>query len=78
MDPNMIATQSHCNSSCVKCQTEIKLQKIISNLKRLVNSDKFILPFDGQKYILDRKDIKGMRLRSSCKRPSRRSGKKIE
>ncbi|XP_028412073.1 signal peptide, CUB and EGF-like domain-containing protein 2 isoform X2 [Dendronephthya gigantea] len=74
MDPNMIFAQSHCNSSCVKCLTEIKLQKIISNLKRLVNSDKFILPFDGQKYILDRKGIKGMRWSSGCKRPSRRSG----
>ena len=75
MDPNIIFYPGQCNSSCIKCETESKLQKIISNLKRLVNSDKFVLPFDGQKYVLERKDVKGMKPRSRCKKTSKKNGK---
>lgn len=75
MDPNIIFSRGQCNSSCVKCETERKLQKIISNLKRLVNSDKFVLPFDGQKYLLERKHVKGMRSRGRCKKTSRKGSK---
>ena len=74
MDPSLIFSRGQCNSSCVKCETESKLQKIISNLKRLVNSDKFVLPFDGQKYVLERKDIKGMKPRGRCKKVSNKNG----
>ncbi|CAB3988702.1 Signal peptide, CUB and EGF-like domain-containing 3 [Paramuricea clavata] len=74
MDPNVIFSRARCNSSCLKCKAESKLQKIISNLKRLVNSDKFVLAFDGHKYLLDRKDVKGMKPRSRCERTSKRNG----
>ena len=77
MNPNVIFTRAQCNSSCVRCETESKLQKIIANLKRLVNSDKFVLHFDGQKYQLERRDIKGMRPKSRCKKASKKSGESI-
>ena len=77
MNPNVIFSRAWCNSSCIRCEAESKLQRIISNLKRLVNSDKFVLSFDGQKYVLDRKNLKGMKPKSRCKRAPRRSGKNV-
>ena len=74
MNPNVIFSRAWCNSSCIKCEAETKLQRIISNLKRLVNSDMFVLSFDGQKYALDRKNLKGIKPKGRCKRTPRRSG----
>lgn len=75
LDENLIFSSTRCNSSCVRCETENKLQRIISNLRRLANSDKLVLPFNGQKYSLDRKDIKGTKLKYRCKKSHRNTGK---
>jgi hypothetical protein len=75
MNPNLIFSRAQCNSSCIKCEAESKLQKTVTNLRRLVNSDKFVLSFDGQRYVLDRKDVKGVRTKSRCKKAPRRNGK---
>lgn len=74
MDQNLMFSSALCNSSCVRCETENKLQKIITNLRRLANSDRLILPFNGQKYSLDRRDIKGTRLKYRCKKSNKKTG----
>ena len=74
MDQNLIFSSIRCNSSCVRCETENKLQRIITNLRRLANSDRLVLPFNGQKYSLDRRDIKGARFKYRCKKSNKNTG----
>lgn len=74
MDQNLIFSSTRCNSSCIRCETENKLQRIITNLRRLANSDRLVLPFNGEKYSLDRRDIKGARFKYRCKKSNKKTG----
>ncbi|XP_046864098.1 signal peptide, CUB and EGF-like domain-containing protein 2 isoform X2 [Xenia sp. Carnegie-2017] len=71
IDIYSVAQQSSCNSSCTRCKAEIRLHRIAFNLRKLVNSGKLFLSFNGDKYLVRRKDIRGLKKKLKCARNPR-------
>lgn len=77
MATDIIFSHANCKSSCARCKIENELENIVGRMRRWVNSNKFALSFDGQKYLLKRKDVKGLKTEIRCERVSKKNGKII-
>lgn len=79
LNENSIATSKFCNSSCVKCQMEERLRKMIYDLRIHADNNKLNVSVDDQIFTVLRKSVRVQRETNHCgkakSRPRRRPGK---
>lgn len=79
LNESAIATSKFCNNSCVKCQMEERLKKMIYDLRIHADNNKLNVSVDDQIFTVLRKSVRVQRETNHCSkeksRPRRRPGK---
>lgn len=82
MDQNVISTSKFCNDTCMKCQMEERLQKMISGIRTLTDNNKLNVSVYGQTFTVTKKSLRVITKESdNCykekvKRKAKRLGEK--
>ena len=71
LDKNVVFTSQHCNTSCLQCQMENRLQRFVSDLRNLANNDKLNVSVNGKEFRVGRRSVKASRLTHACDQRSR-------
>ena len=58
MDQNVISTSKHCNNTCMKCQMEERLQRMISAIRTLTDNNKLNVSVYDQTFTVTRKSLR--------------------
>ena len=83
LDQTVISTSKFCNDTCMKCQMEERLQKMISVLRTLTDNNKLNLSVYDQTFTVIKKSLRIIKESDNChrektKRKLRRIGKLSE
>ena len=80
LNESAIATSKFCNNSCVKCQMEERLKKMIYDLRIHADNNKLNVSVDDQIFTVLRKSVRVQKETNHCSkeksRPRRRPGKR--
>ena len=71
LNQNVIATSKFCNDTCMKCQMEERLQKMINALRTLADNSKLNVSVSDQTFTVTKKSLRIVRESDHCHKTER-------